>query len=619
MAIRVLSSELVNQIAAGEVVERPASVLKELVENALDAGARRIDIDIEKGGTALCRVRDDGGGIAREELALALARHATSKISALDDLEHVVSLGFRGEALPSIASVSRLTLTSRTADASHAWSVRVDDGRTSEPSPAALPAGTTVEVRDLFFNVPARRRFLRSEATEFQHGHRLIERLALSRFEVAFSLTNNGRRVLSLPAAVDRPAHEQRVARICGEEFLSHAMHVDHRAAGLRLHGWISLPTFARAQPDLQYWYVNGRYVRDRQLINAVRLGYRDVLYHGRHPAYVLFLEMDPAAVDVNAHPTKLELRFRDGRTAHDFVMRTVETVLRETRPREDGAGPGYKATIVGSGAAAGVGAGAAAGAPQISLPMRGEGQARLDLRELSARYGVGSDQSLAVHSEPPAHSEHPAHSGHTAPNGEESFSASEFPLGFALGQLHGVYILSQSADGLILIDMHAAHERVMYERLKQLAAGTPGAPQSLLVPVAVNVTQAQADLAEEHEAQFVRLGLELDRLGPEQLAVRQVPALLARVDIAALVRDVLDDLAEHGTSERLADKANEVMATIACRTAVRANRAMTVNEMNALLREMERTDHADQCNHGRPTWTRISLSELDRLFLRGR
>ncbi len=618
MTIRVLSSELVNQIAAGEVVERPASVVKELVENALDAGARRIEIDVEKGGTALCRVRDDGNGIARDELAIALARHATSKISALDDLEHVVSLGFRGEALPSIASVSRLSLTSRTADAAHAWCVRVEDGRVSEPAPAALPAGTTVDVRDLFFNVPARRRFLRSEVTEFQHAHRLIERLALSRFEVAFTLTNNGRRVLALPAAADRAAHERRVAQVCGEEFLAHAMHVDHRAAGLRLHGWISLPTFARAQPDLQYWYVNGRYVRDRQLINAVRLGYRDVLYHGRHPAYVLYVEMDPSAVDVNAHPTKLELRFRDGRTAHDFVMRTVEAVLRETRPSGAGAeaghaGPGYKQTILGTG---------------ISAPVRGGEQSRLELREITDRPLAIADPSsgdpfAAPYRQPlgplPDHAPADQPAGHRASNCEESFSATEFPLGFALGQLHGVYILSQSADGLILIDMHAAHERVMYERLKHLAAGTTGAPQSLLVPIAIGVTQAQADLAEEHKAQFVRLGLELDRLGPEQLAVRQVPALLARTDIAALVRDVLADLAEHGTSERVADKANEVMATIACRTAVRANRAMTVNEMNALLREMERTDHADQCNHGRPTWTRISLSELDRLFLRGR
>lgn len=588
MPIRVLNSELVNQIAAGEVIERPASVVKELVENALDAGARRVEIDVEKGGAALCRVRDDGCGIVRDELALALARHATSKIAALDDLEHVVSLGFRGEALPSIASVSRLKLTSRTAEASQGWAVRVDDGAVSEPAPAPHGRGTTVEVRDLFFNVPARRKFLRSENTEFQHTHRFVERLALSRFETAFELSHGPRRVLSMPAATDRRAQERRIARICGEEFLSHALHVDHSAAGLRLHGWISQPTFARAQPDLQYWYVNGRYVRDRQLINAVRLGFRDVMYHGRHPAYVLYLEIDPAAVDVNAHPTKLELRFRDGRTVHDFVMRTIETALRETKPQPEGAGPGYQESIT-----------AGAGALPFAASLESVAQARLALREQSASYAPGEA----------------ATESNVTPPGVDR----EFPLGFALGQLHGIYILSQSAEGLVLIDMHAAHERVMYERLKQLAAGASAPPQALLVPITFAVTAAEAELAENHKGAFARLGIELDRIAPGQLAVRQVPAPLARTDIGALVRDVLGDLAEHGTSARVEDRANELMGTLACRTAVRANRAMTVSEMNALLREMERIDHADQCNHGRPTWTRISLSELDRLFLRGR
>lgn len=587
MPIRVLNSELVNQIAAGEVIERPASVIKELVENALDAGARRVEIDVERGGAALCRVRDDGCGIVREELALALARHATSKIAALDDLEHVVSLGFRGEALPSIASVSRLQITSRVADAKQGWSVRVDNGEVSEPAPAPHGRGTTVDVRDLFFNVPARRKFLRSESTEFQHTHRFVERLALSRFETAFELNHGARRVLSMPPATDRGARERRVAQVCGEEFLAHALHVDHAAAGLRVHGWISLPTFARAQPDLQYWYVNGRYVRDRQLINAVRLGFRDVMYHGRHPAYVLYLELDPAAVDVNAHPTKLEVRFRDGRTVHDFVMRTVEAALRETKPQSDSAGPGYKDAIA-----------ELSGAPPSGGSLH-PAQGQFALREDGASYA-------------------PAHALETA-NATPARADGEYPLGFALGQLHGIYILSQSAEGLVLIDMHAAHERVMYERLKQLAAGTGSPPQAFLVPVTVAVSVGQAELAEAHRDAFARLGIELDRIAPEQLAVRQIPALLARTDIGALVRDVLGDLVEHGTSARIEDRANELMGTLACRTAVRANRAMTVNEMNALLREMERTDHADQCNHGRPTWTRISLSELDRLFLRGR
>ncbi len=601
MPIRVLDPELINQIAAGEVVERPASVIKELVENALDAGAHQVEIDVERGGAALCRVRDDGCGIARAELPLALARHATSKITALQDLEQVVSLGFRGEALPSIASVSRLTLSSRTAGEEHGWSVRVEEGVVSEPAPAAHAVGTTVEVRDLFFNVPARRKFLRSEATEFQHTHRFVERLALSRFEVAFTLTHAGRRVLALPAATSQRAREERVAEICGAEFLEHALHIDHAATGLRLHGWISLPTFARAQPDLQYWYVNGRYVRDRQLINAARVAYRDVLYHGRHPAYVLQLDIDPAGVDVNAHPTKLELRFRDPRTVHDFVMRTVEQALRETRPRAEGEGPGYKHTM--------------------QLPSQSEtpygmgwGQSRLALHEAAATYVPGNGAAAAAGQAGSFAFQTPA-DGVSAP----ATSQDVYPLGFALGQLHGIYILAQSADGLILIDMHAAHERVMYERLKQLASASPSPPQALLVPIVVPVTIAQAELAETRRAAFAQLGIELDRIAPSQLAVRQVPALLARSDIGALVRDVLADLAEHGSSERVGASANEVMATLACRTAVRANRAMTVPEMNALLREMERTDHADQCNHGRPTWTRISLNELDRLFLRGR
>jgi len=590
MAIRILNTELVNQIAAGEVVERPASVIKELIENALDAGARQIDIEVEKGGVALCRVRDDGSGIPKNELPLALARHATSKISSLDDLEHVVSLGFRGEALPSIASVSRLTLTSRTADADPGWHVRVIDGEISQPAPASHPPGTTVEMRDLFFNVPARRKFVRSDTTEFQHIARHVERLSLSRFDVAFSLTHNQRRVVSLAAAMNRGAREQRVAAICGSEFLQHALFVEHAAAGIRLHGWIALPTFARAQPDLQFWYVNGRPVRDRQLVNAARVGYRDVLFHGRHPAYVLFLELDPARVDVNAHPTKQELRFRDGRSVHEFVLRTLARVLSETRPGAQAIGPAAKESLwvraVSERASAMESQGAS---PQVGMAL-GEPSLRFDLSAVRSGNGAG-----------------PAAGG------------GEFPLGFALGQLHGVYILSQSADGLILVDMHAAHERVTYERLKRLAAGQESAPQVLLVPVTLDVSMSEADYAEQHRAEFERLGFEIDRLSPTQLLIRQVPALLARTDIGALVHDVLADLRERDASLRLEDRGMELLATLACRTAVRAHRTLTITEMNALLREMERTERADQCNHGRPTWMRLSMADLDRLFLRGR
>jgi DNA mismatch repair protein MutL len=590
MSIRILDSELVNQIAAGEVVERPASVVKELIENALDAGARQIDVEVEKGGVALCRVRDDGSGIARDELALALARHATSKIRSLDDLEHVVSLGFRGEALPSIASVSRLTLTSRTAEAEHGWQVRVSDGEVSPPAPASQPAGTTVETRDLFYNVPARRKFLRSDTTEYQHIARHVERLCLSRFDVGFSLAHNQRRVLSLPAAFDRSAREQRIAAVCGNEFVQHALFIERAAAGIRLHGWIVLPTFARAQPDLQFWYVNGRPVRDRQLVNAARVGYRDVLFHGRHPAYVLFLELDPARVDVNAHPTKQELRFRDGRSVHDFVFRTLAQVLSDTRPGAAAIGPAARESLWTS-----------------MAPGRAAA---------NASHGPGHQVGMALGEPPPVFDLPASRAANGAQPGEGD---REFPLGFALGQLHGVYILSQAADGLILVDMHAAHERVTYERLKRLAAGQESSPQVLLVPVTLDVSLSEADFVEQHRVEFERLGFEIDHLSPTQLLIRQVPAMLAQADVGALVHDVLADLRERDASVRLEDRSMELLATLACRTAVRAHRTLTITEMNALLREMERTQRADQCNHGRPTWMRLSMTDLDRLFLRGR
>jgi DNA mismatch repair protein MutL len=574
MPIRVLEPELISQIAAGEVIERPASVIKELVENALDAGARRIDIEVEKGGAALCRVRDDGSGIAAEELPLALARHATSKISALDDLEHVVSFGFRGEALPSIASVSRLELISRTGDAAHGWRVVASNGAEAKRVPAPHPPGTTVEVRDLFFNVPARRKFLRSDTTEVQHIARHVERLALSRFDVAIHLTHNQRRVLALPAAPDAASREQRLAQVCGSEFLDSALRIEHETAGLRLSGWIAQPTFARAQPDLQFWFINGRPVRDRLLVSAARLGYRDVLFHGRHPAYVLYLELDPARVDVNAHPTKQEVRFRDARLVHDFVHRTLATVLSETRPQAHAHAP----------------------APTRMFEPRQIGFA---LRDTAAPTYVADTTAAAI-----------------APT---SSPDEHFPLGFALGQVHGIYILAQAADGLIVVDMHAAHERVMYERLKLLAGGEGAQPQLLLVPNVISVSAAEVERAATQREQFNRLGFDIDQLGAQQLIIRQVPALLARTDVGAMIRDVLAELGENEQSLHIQDRGNELLASLACRSAMRAHRTMTLAEMNALLREMERTERADQCNHGRPTWMRLGLAELDRLFLRGR
>jgi DNA mismatch repair protein MutL len=594
LPIQVLADELISQIAAGEVIERPASVVKELVENALDAGARRIEVELERGGIGSIRVRDDGAGIAAAEIALALTRHATSKISSLDDLEKVATLGFRGEALPSIASVSRLSLTSRPVDSAHAWSVQVRDGAVGLPAPAAHPAGTAVEVRDLFFNVPARRKFLRTEQTEFQHVVRMLERLALSRFEVGFSLVHNGRQVWSLPPA-DSPAERlARVAAICGDEFAAHVIELRHDIENLRLSGWLALPTFSRSQSDLQFAFLNGRFVRDKLLGSAARLAYRDVLFHGRFPAYLLYLELDPAMVDVNAHPQKLEVRFRDSHRIHDFVFRTVERALAETRPTAASAGSAPLDWLSGSvrldaARTPGFGAGTA-------------NQARFALPEArqSAPY-AGADG---------------LHAGLRDTVQEEPAAAA--PLGYAIAQLHGVYILAQCADGLVLVDMHAAHERVTYERMKGLLSGRV-AQQRLLVPEILKVGAAAADAAEAHAGEFAALGFEVARLAPGELALRGIPSSLVGRDPSAIVHDVLSDLLEQGHSRRVEESINHLLATMACHAAVRARRSLSLPEMNALLREMEGTDRADQCNHGRPTWVRLSLADLDRLFLRGR
>ena len=580
MAIRVLPSTLVDQIAAGEVIERPASVLKELLENALDAGASRIEVDAEQGGMRACRVRDDGYGIPVDELVLALTRHATSKIQSLDDLERVRTLGFRGEALPSIAAVSRLALTSHAADATGGWSLRAEGGELVPAAPAAHPVGTTVEVRDLFYNTPARRRFLRAEQTELAHLRTVLERLALARFDIAFRLTHNAREVLDLPPARDARAREARVARLCGDAFVEHALHVEHEAAGLRLHGWIAQPTFARSQSDLQHFYVNGRMVRDKLLAHAARRAYDDVLFHGRHPAFVLYLELDPARVDVNAHPAKHEVRFRDAGHVHDFVRHTLEHALATTRPR-----PG-------------------ASAPPAARVF--------DARPAQHALGIAAPAAVAEHMAAYSALHEPATT--TVPA-----ASAGLPLGTALGQLHGVYLLAQNEAGLVLVDMHAAHERVIYEQLKSAMQSGAVATQALMVPVAVAVSEREAELAESAAEELSLLGLEIARSGPASVQVRSVPALLGAVDAGGLVRDILADLAEHGRSQRLHETVHALLASMACHGSVRANRRLTVAEMNALLREMEQTERADQCNHGRPTWTQLSLSELDTLFLRGR
>ena len=613
MPIRVLPSHLINQIAAGEVVERPASVAKELVENALDAGARRIEVAAEAGGVALLSVRDDGAGIPADELPLALHSHATSKISSLDDLEHIASLGFRGEALPSIASVARLRLISRHGAATHGEQIDVDGGAAGAPRPAPHPPGTSVEVRDLFYNVPARRKFVRSPATEFQHVERMLVRLALSRPTVAFLLTHNGRRSFSVEAAVDRAGEERRLAAVLGEGFMASAVYVEHRATGLSVRGWLGLPTYSRSQPDQQHLIVNGRAVRDRFLGNAVRLGYRDVLFHGRHPAYVLYLDLDPARVDVNAHPQKLEIRFRDGRSVHDFVMRTVESALASTRPGHDAVGPIAAASLAPTVRPAPLGP-LASSTTVYAPPSEPAAVRHQQAMDLAVADSIGGRLDWT---------RLPAQPMSAVAQVREATSVGVAgaipPLGYALGQLHGIYILAETADGLALVDMHAAHERVLYEQLKRELAAGPVPRQALLVPQVLEYTEAEADLAAEHGPALAELGIVIDRIGPTRMALREVPVAFGSRDLAGLVRDALAELAERGDTQQVAAGRERLLATVACHAAVRAHRRLTVAEMNALLRDMEGTDRADQCNHGRPTWVRLGLEDLDRLFLRGR
>jgi DNA mismatch repair protein MutL len=589
MTIRVLDNHLIDQIAAGEVIERPSSIVKELVENSLDAGAQSIQIEIEAGGVRLTRVRDDGCGIPAEELKLALSRHATSKISNSDDLAEIMTLGFRGEALPSIASVSRFEITSRHLDAEHAASVSTDAGVVSDPKPAAHPRGTTIEVRDLFFNLPARRKFLRSEVTEQGHIVRLVERLALSRSDVAFRLRSGSRTLLDAPALKDGGNAADRLARIVGGEFVERSLEIEHSAGPVRITGWIGAPAAARATGDMQFWFVNGRAVRDRLLMNAVRLGYRDVLYGGRQPAYVLYLEIDPKLVDVNAHPQKLEVRFRDSRQIHDFVFRAVERKLAGTKPGVSAVPPAYTSN----------------GHYSQGLPLRAADAGPPGVWAVAEMLRGGASE-LA-----------PQENAYADSVYEQPVATGAAPLGEALAQIHGIYILAQNEHGLVLVDMHAAHERVLYEKMKtqQGAAAT----QLLLAPISMELKVDELDALLANRAEWLAAGFDLERLGPQTLVVRSVPALLPREDITALVRDVVGDVTAGGASHHLDGATDRLLGTIACRSAIHAHRRLTLAEMNALLRQMEQTPRADQCNHGRPTWTQVTLQELDRMFLRGR
>ncbi len=608
--IHLLSARLANQIAAGEVVERPASVAKEILENSLDAGATRVDVEVDAGGSKLIRVRDNGLGIEPTDLPLALARHATSKITSLEDLEQVQSLGFRGEALASIGSVSRLRLTTNANPDSSEGSTAFCEGRDMEVQikPAPHPRGTTVEVRDLFFNTPARRKFLRTDKTEFNHLEEVVKRLALSRYDVGFSLRHNQKVIHNLKAGSSQAEMQRRVATVCGPAFMEQALYIETDVPGYRLWGWVGLPTFSRSQADLQYFFVNGRVIRDKLVAHAVKQAYRDVLYHGRHPAFVLYLELDPATVDVNVHPTKHEVRFRDGRAVHGFIFSSLHRSLAQVRPGDAApeigldAGDGLRLNPATGevsqeqlawGAPAAPGAGAFSGGYTPSTP--GPGQTREQMRS----YG-------AVHPQAPGLPEQSA---------EEDVP----PLGYALAQLMGIYILAENALGLVLVDMHAAHERITYERLKLARADEGIRSQPLLVPQAVAVSQREVEMASEHADLFARLGMEVAVGGEESLLIRQIPVSLRDSDVEQLLRDVLSDLIEYGSSDRIEAHMDEILSTMACHGSVRANRRLTIPEMNALLRDMEETERSGQCNHGRPTWTQMSLDELDKLFLRGR
>jgi DNA mismatch repair protein MutL len=615
MRIHSLPTQLVNQIAAGEVVERPSSVVKELVENCFDAGASQIVIDIEQGGARLIKIRDNGCGIYKEDLPLALSRHATSKIYSLEDLEHVASMGFRGEALPSISSVSRLTLISRVSDAECAWKVSADGTeRNFDPQPDPHPQGTTVDVRDLFYNTPARRKFLKTEKTEFAHIETLIQRLALSRFDVGFMLSHNQKEILNLKPATTEREQQQRVAGICGSAFIENSVKIDFAASGLQLTGWVGLPTFSRSQQDMQFFYVNGRLVKDKLVSHAVKQAYQDVLFHGRHPVFVLYLTLDPALVDVNAHPTKMEVRFREGRLVHDFLFSALHRSLADIRP-----GHQVRADI--------------ADQPEtVSLPQtqpvseaKSNNVVWLNHNEPQpSRSGFAGKPSYSAkphQASLPLHVEESIQAYaalHPKPEPVTPSQSEAKPLGHAIAHLHNIYILSETPNGIILVDAHAAHERVTYERLKQQYQNGSVPSQPLLLPIKITVSTAEADIAEDEHEFFSSLGFEINRSGPETIVLRSIPALLGNADMEILIRDVLADLNEHGISQRIQERSNEILAKAACHGSVRAHRRLTVDEMNALLRDMEQTERIGQCNHGRPTWVELSTQDLDKFFLRG-
>ena len=581
MRIEKLDAAVANQIAAGEVVERPASIVKELIENSLDAGATSVTVEIEGAGTGLIRVLDNGVGIHHEDMRLALERHATSKITTTDDLLSITSMGFRGEALASVASVARTTLTSRAVGSDRAWALTVEGGEEKRHAPAAHPQGTAVEIRDLFFNTPARRKFMKTERTEVAHISETVRRLALANPGVSFELKHGSRTVERLPATkvlVDR------IEKLLGRDFLAEAVEVDERQEELRLHGWIGSPTYTRRTADQQHLFVNARYVRDKVVSHAIRRAYRDVIFHGRQPVFVVYLEIPPEAVDVNVHPTKHEVRFRDSRQVHDFIFGRLNRALRDVRAGSS------NDLIKNTGVAMNSTEPKAPAWVQASFP-----------RQLSVQVEGGASAFVTEERD-------------TLYAEDRVFP----PLGYALAQLGGAYILAENEEGLVIVDMHAAHERITYEKMKSASSEQTLVKQRLLVPLSLEVTRREADVVEALTEEFGRLGIGLERLGPSTIRVQEVPSLIGTADAAELVRDVLGELVEYGRSDSLAEHRDSLLATMACHGSIRANRRLAIEEMNALLREMERTENAGQCNHGRPTFHVQNLADLDRLFLRG-
>jgi DNA mismatch repair protein MutL len=639
--ITLLHPQLANQIAAGEVIERPASVVKELLENSLDAGASEIEISIEGGGIQRICIRDNGSGIQKDDLALALSRHATSKISSLEELEQVKSLGFRGEALASIASVSRLTLASRPKEASTAWQLRVE-GRDPEIDiqPVAHPPGTTMDVRDLFFNTPARRKFLRTEKTENTHIHDRITQIALSCFPVGFTLKNGQKTTLHLPAAHTLAEKEQRVAKICGEAFMQSALALEIETFGLTLTGWIALPSFMRSQPDMQHVYVNGRMVRDKLITHAIRQAYKDVQYGNHHPAYVLYLHLDPVMVDVNVHPSKNEVRFRESRQVHDFIFKSIHHALADAGPSQAASLPfaeieqpplekeNLPANPTDFSIAENLHKKSAQNSPvsftpyQQALPLIAREQTAIyqhlaeDGKALIAQLHLEERDSPLSETMLPSALEEEERAPKSTPCTEESPIP---PLGYALGQLHGIYILAENAKGLVIVDMHAAHERILYEKLKTDYAAGKIETQTSCVPLTFSLTEKEAEHMLEHQSAFSELGMGIEQIAPTTFAIRHSPVLFKKIDMVQLTRDLLSDWIAEENSHRAEHTLHTLLGNIACRSAKQAHHHLSLPEMNALLRDMEKTDRSGQCNHGRPTCREFSIKELDRFFLRGR